>query len=54
METVTIALIFLLAVVVSGAVAAALTGSFSVAAALGTFLWLATGGITIGWLLPGP
>ena len=30
------------------AVAAALTGSFSAAAAFGTFLWLATGGITIG------
>jgi CPA1 family monovalent cation:H+ antiporter len=30
------------------AVAAALTGSFSIAAAFGTFLWLATGGIAIG------
>jgi CPA1 family monovalent cation:H+ antiporter len=30
------------------AVAAALTGSFSLAAAFGTFLWLATGGIVIG------
>jgi monovalent cation/hydrogen antiporter len=30
------------------AVAAALTGSFSVVAAFGTFLWLATGGIAIG------
>lgn len=30
------------------AVAAALTGSFSLVAALGTFLWLATGGIAIG------
>ena len=30
------------------AVAAVLTGSFSAAAAFGTFLWLATGGITIG------
>jgi len=30
------------------AVAAALTGSFSLAAAFGTFLWLATGGVLIG------
>ena len=30
------------------AVAAALTGSFSIAAAFGTFLWLAVGGIAIG------
>jgi len=30
------------------AVAAVLTGSFSATAAFGTFLWLATGGITIG------
>ncbi|MBS0275524.1 MAG: Na+/H+ antiporter [Proteobacteria bacterium] len=31
------------------AVAAALTGTFSLTAALGTFLWLALGGLFIGW-----
>ncbi len=35
------------------AVAAALTGSFSIAAAFGTFLWLATGGIFIGVVVTG-
>lgn len=33
------------------AVAAALTGSFSVVRALGTFLWVAGGGIFVGWLI---